>query len=44
MTNNENSNISEKDVIDTERRRALSRLGLVATVAYAAPVLMTLSQ
>ena len=37
MTNDENSNLSKEDTIDTERRRALSRLGLVATVAYAAP-------
>ena len=32
------------ETIDTSRRSALSRLGLVATAAYAAPVLMTLSK
>lgn len=30
--------------IDLKRRKAFSRLGLVATAIYAAPVLMTLSQ
>ncbi len=29
--------------IDQERRKALSRMGFVATAAYATPVLMTLS-
>lgn len=33
---------SEK--IDMNRRKAFSRLGLVATAVYAAPALMTLSQ
>ena len=32
------------EAIDNERRRALSRLGLVATVAYVTPALLTLSQ
>jgi hypothetical protein len=35
--------ISE-ETVDLGRRSALSRLGLAATAAYAAPVLMTLSQ
>ena len=30
--------------VDLSRRKALSRLGMVATAVYAAPVLMTLSQ
>lgn len=34
----------ETSGVDKDRRRALSRLGLVATAAYAAPVLMTISQ
>lgn len=32
------------EAVDVERRRALSRLGLVATAAYVTPALMTLSQ
>lgn len=33
-----------EESIDTERRKALSKLGLVASAAYASPVLMTLSK
>ena len=44
MTKDKTPKISEEDAVDTDRRRALSRLGLVATAAYAAPVLMTISQ
>ncbi len=35
---------NSEETVDLGRRSALSRLGLAATVAYAAPVLMTLSQ
>ena len=33
-----------EESVDIGRRKALSRLGLAASAAYAAPVLMTLSQ
>ena len=33
-----------EETIDTSRRSALSRLGLAASAAYAAPLLVTLSQ
>ena len=39
----ESSEISE-EIVDTSRRSALSRLGLAASAAYAAPLLMTLSR
>ena len=32
-----------EEVVDQERRKALSRLGMIVPAAYAAPVLMTLS-
>ena len=35
---------SNPEQINLSRRKALSRLGLVATAVYAAPALMTLSQ
>jgi hypothetical protein len=35
---------NSEETVDLGRRSALSRLGLAASVAYAAPVLMTLSQ
>ena len=40
LETNENS----EETVDLGRRSALSRLGLAASAAYAAPVLMTLSQ
>jgi hypothetical protein len=39
----ETTEISE-ELVDLGRRSALSRLGLAASAAYAAPLLMTLSQ
>ena len=35
---------NSEETVDLGRRSALSRLGLAASAAYAAPVLMTLSQ
>lgn len=35
---------NSQETVDLGRRSALSRLGLAASAAYAAPVLMTLSQ
>ena len=35
---------NSEETVNLGRRSALSRLGLAATAAYAAPVLMTLSQ
>lgn len=34
----------DEEMVDIDRRRALSRLGLAASTVYAAPLLMTLSQ
>ena len=43
MTNKFQSSDSDAEIIDTDRRKVLSRLGLVASAAYVVPVLMTLS-
>ena len=43
MTHRDKKGETAKDGVDIGRRAALTRLGLGASVAYAAPVLLTLS-